>query len=55
VTVECTLGKAVQDGFYAQLKGDPSVKVADPESYEKLDKSEADLAEPPAATAAPKK
>jgi len=55
VTVECTLGKAAKDGVYAQLKGDPSVKVADPESYEKLDKSEADLTEPPAAAAVPKK
>ncbi len=55
VAAECALGKAAKDGFYAQLKGDPSVKVADPESYEKLDKSESDLVEPPAAAAVPKK
>lgn len=49
VIVDCSMGQAAEDGFYAQVQGDPSVKVADPESFEKLDKGESDLVEPPAA------
>jgi hypothetical protein len=53
-TVDCSFGKAAKDGVYAQLKGDPSVKVADPESLGKLDLDESGLIEPPAAAPAKK-
>ena len=46
-------GKAAKDGIYAQVKGDSSVKVADPEGLSALDKAEPDLVEP--AVAAPAK
>ncbi len=44
--VECSLGNKTKTGVYAQVKGDPAVKIADPESLEKLDISESDLVEP---------
>jgi hypothetical protein len=52
VLVDCPIGKAAKDGIYAQLKGDSSVKVADPDGLGALDKAETDLIEPPAPAAA---
>jgi hypothetical protein len=46
VLTDCSLGKATKDGIYAQVKGDSSVKVADPEGLNALDKGETDLVEP---------
>jgi hypothetical protein len=48
VIIDCSLGKESKTGFYARIQGDPAVKVADPESFRKLDIGESDLAEPPA-------
>jgi hypothetical protein len=50
VKLECDFGKDAKDGVYAQVKGETTVKVADKESLDKLDKGESDLVEPPAAT-----
>jgi hypothetical protein len=50
VLADCTLGKAAKDGIYAQVKGDSSVKVADPEGLSALDKGETDLVEPAPST-----
>jgi len=60
VKVDCIFGKETKDGVYAQVKGESSVKVADKESLEKLDKGESDFVEaapPPTlpSTPAPKK
>jgi hypothetical protein len=58
VKVDCSFGKPGKDGIYAQVGGEPSVKVAEKESLEKLSKPESDFLEPPPATpppAAPKK
>jgi hypothetical protein len=55
VRVDCALGKEAGDGVYARIKGESAVKVADKESLEKLNKSEADFLEPPAPPAAPEK
>jgi hypothetical protein len=52
VVVDCSLGKKTPKGVYALVKGDPAVKMADQESYDKLDIS--DFAEPPPVSA-PKK
>ncbi len=55
--VDCIFGKETKDGVYAQVVGEPSVKIADKESLTKLAKSEADFLEPPPppAPAIPKK
>jgi len=45
VVADCSLGKTTEQGVYAQVKGDSSVKVADLESYEKLTKNEPDYIE----------
>ncbi len=57
VKVDCILGRETKDGVYAQVKGESSVKVADKESLEKVDKGETDFVEPPPAApaTAPKK
>ncbi len=47
--VDCSLGKGATGAVYAQVKGDSSVKLLDPESYDTLDKDESDFAEVPAA------
>jgi len=50
VIIDCSLGKGTkEDIVYAQIMGDSSVKVADPESFSLLDKGESDLIEPPEA------
>jgi hypothetical protein len=54
ILADCSFGKAAKDGIYAQVKGDSAVKVADPEGLDLLDRGEADMVEPPAASA-PKK
>jgi hypothetical protein len=54
VLADCALGKAAKDGIYAQVKGDSSVKVADPDGLSALDKAESDFVEPPAAPAGKK-
>ena len=42
------LGKSAKDGgIYAQIKGDSSVKVADPEGLDALNKGQSDMIEPP--------
>jgi hypothetical protein len=57
VKVDCIFGKETKDGVYSQVKGEASVKVADKESLEKINKGEADFLEAasPAPTPAPKK
>jgi hypothetical protein len=55
VLADCAFGKAAKDGgIYAQVKGDPSVKVADPEGLSVLDKGESEFVEPPATAGAKK-
>jgi len=45
VVVDCSLGKSAKDGIYVQVKGDPSVKIADPDGIGSLDKAEAEYVE----------
>ena len=48
VIVDASLSKGKKkDVVYAQIKGEHAVKVADPESFNLLDKGESDLIEPP--------
>jgi hypothetical protein len=54
VLADCSFGKSAKDGIYAQVKGDSSVKVADPEGLGTLDKGEPDFVEPAPAAAARK-
>jgi len=54
VLAVCSFGKAAKDGIYAQVKGDSSVKIADPEGLAQLDRGESDFVEIPAAST-PKK
>ncbi|MDR0842306.1 MAG: DUF4340 domain-containing protein [Acidobacteriota bacterium] len=42
---ECRFGASTPDGVYAKVSGDSSIKVADPEGLELLDKAEADYLE----------
>ncbi len=51
--VDCSVGGSSAVGIYAQVQGDPAVKIVDSESVSKLYVNEADLVEPTAAT--PKK
>lgn len=44
---DCSLGKSAADGIFALVKGDPSVKVADPEGLDALDRPEGDYLEQP--------
>lgn len=46
VKVDCAFGKEAKDGVYARVKGESAVKIADKESLEKLNKTEADFVEP---------
>jgi hypothetical protein len=46
--VDCSVGGSSAKGIYAQVKGDPAVKIVDSESVAKLYVNESDLAEPPA-------
>jgi hypothetical protein len=54
ILADCALGKSAKNGVYAQVKGDSSVKIADPEGLNILDQGESDFVEAPAA-ANPKK
>jgi hypothetical protein len=45
VLIDCSLGKAARDGIYAQIAGDPSIKVADPEGLHLLNRTESDFLE----------
>jgi len=47
VKVDCAFGKEAKEGVYAQIKGESSIKIADKESLEKLNKGETDFLEPP--------
>jgi hypothetical protein len=49
ILADCSIGESAKDGVYAQVRGDSSVKIADPDGLSALDKGEADLVEPPAA------
>jgi hypothetical protein len=42
VVVDCSLGKSAKDGIFAQVKGDPSVKISDPDGISSLDKAESE-------------
>lgn len=55
IKVDCVLGKETKDGVYAQVKGESTVKVANPESLAKLNVGESDLLEktPPASSSGP--
>lgn len=47
VLADCSFGNSAKDGIYAQVKGDSSVKVADPDGLSALDKGASDLIESP--------
>jgi hypothetical protein len=56
VLADCSIGKAAKEGLYAQVKGDSSVKVADPDGLSALDMGQKDLVvEPPAVPVPPSK
>jgi hypothetical protein len=48
VLADCIFGKSAKEGIYAQVKGDSSVKIADPDGLSALDRGETDLVEPAA-------
>lgn len=43
ILADCALGKSAKDGIYAQVQGDPSVKIADPQGLNMLDRGENDF------------
>jgi hypothetical protein len=47
VVVDCSLAKSEEGAVYARLKGESTIKVADPESYSMLEKNESDFTEEP--------
>jgi hypothetical protein len=47
VKADCIFGKEAKGGVYAQVMGEPFVKIAEKESLDKLAKAEADYIEPP--------
>lgn len=49
VLADCAFGSSAKDGLYARVAGDSSIKVADPDGLNMLDKGEADYVEPAAA------
>lgn len=49
ILADCALGKSAKDGIYAQVQGDPSVKIADPNGLNMLDRGENDFVEAAAA------
>jgi hypothetical protein len=54
IVIDCSLGNAAKNGgIYSQIKGDSSVKVADPDGIGILDKAEPDYVEAPATAPAP--
>ncbi len=54
IIADCAFGKSAKNGIYAQVQGDSSVKIADPEGLEQLGNSEPDFVESPS-SAAPQK
>jgi hypothetical protein len=46
VVADCSLGKPTTKGLFALVKGDPAVKIADPETWDKVNVGEPDLVEP---------
>jgi hypothetical protein len=48
VIVECTFGSITENGIYAKVSGDSSIKVADAEGMEYLNRSESEYLEPSA-------
>ena len=54
VIADCSFGKPAKDGIYAQVAGDPAIKIADPEGLAQLERNESDFVETPD-TSAPKK
>ena len=52
IKVDCAFGKETGDGVYAQLKGESFVKIADKESYDRLNKGESDFVDLSATAAA---
>jgi hypothetical protein len=54
IIADCALGKSAKNGIYAHVKGDSSVKIADPEGLNVLDQGESGFVEA-AAAANPKK
>jgi hypothetical protein len=56
IIADCSFGKPAKNGIYAQVKGDPSVKIASPDGLSPLEKGESDYLEAPVAAGnAPKK
>jgi hypothetical protein len=47
VIAGCAFGKSGKDGIYAQARGDSSLKVADPDGLDVLNKTESDYVEVP--------
>jgi len=54
VKVECAFGKETADGVYAMVKGEPSIRIAEKDVLEKLQKGESDFLEPPPQPEPPK-
>jgi hypothetical protein len=53
VKLDCVFGKEAKDGVYAQVLGEPYMKIADKESLAKLGMGESDYLEPPPPPPAP--
>jgi hypothetical protein len=47
IIADCSFGKSAKDGIYAQVRGDSSIKVADPDGLNILNKTESDYVEAP--------
>jgi hypothetical protein len=45
VIADCSFGKSIKDGIYAQARGDSTIKVADPDGLSILNKTESDYVE----------
>jgi hypothetical protein len=56
VIADCSFGKSAKNGgIYAQIKGDSTIKIANPDGISILDKAESDFVEPPAPSVPAKK
>jgi hypothetical protein len=53
VKVDCKFGKETKEGVYAQVQGEPYVKIADKESFDKMGNGESDYLEPTPAAPPP--
>jgi hypothetical protein len=54
VIADCSFGSSNKNGIYAQVKGDSTIKVADPDGFDILNKAEADYFDALPATSAKK-